>query len=327
VALEIERCDSVAHEGEIKALFLRNGYPAFPATFDRAYPAAVSAGGASWVARNERGTVVGHQAVFPRVFWDTQRAVRGALFVDNLFDPTHRNFWSAVELCRRTLADLFDAGGFDFAYTDPTPASYAVLRAAGFKTIGTLQRFALPLHAPYLEFRRLLSRPEPLAVARVDGLRDASVAEALVAAAPGAQFRGKRSLELYATRLGGEAMPGWHWLVLRPERDAGAPIAALVLARCPPDRAVLNVVDVVWDEARLSVASVMHAVARAARANGVKTLSVFTLVESRLARSLGRCGFVQRNDSLPVVLHPTHQDVTLPPVQDWLFTAFDGSGW
>src|SRR2546430_1073269 len=97
VALEIERWDSVAHEGEIKALFLRNGYPAFPATFDRAHPAAVSAGGASWVARNERGTVVGHQAVFPRVFWGTQRAGRGALFVDNLFDPTPRNFWSAVE--------------------------------------------------------------------------------------------------------------------------------------------------------------------------------------------------------------------------------------
>jgi len=327
VTLEIERCDSVAYGGEIKALFLRNGYPAFPATFDRAYPGAVSAGGASWVARNNRGTVVGHQGVFPRVFWDARRVLRAALFVDNLFDPTHRNFWSAVELCRRTLADLFDAGGVDFAYTDPTPGSFAVLRAAGFKTFGTLQRFALPLHGVYLGLHRLLSRPEPLAVTRVEGLLDRSVAEALRAVQPRTQFRGQRSLELYATRLSGVTMPGWYWLLLRSQRDAGAPVAGLVLARCVPGRAVLDVVDVIWDQARLSAASVMHAVARAARADGLQKLSLFTLAESHLARCLERCGFVRRSDTLPLVLHPMHQNVALPPAQDWLLTSFDGSAW
>src|SRR3989441_13378618 len=66
VALTIERCDSLAHGDEIKALFLRNDRPTFPAFFDRAYPYAVSAGARSWVARDGRGAMVGHLAAFPR---------------------------------------------------------------------------------------------------------------------------------------------------------------------------------------------------------------------------------------------------------------------
>jgi hypothetical protein len=323
----MERCDSVGHVEEIKALFLRNKRPTFPAFFDRAYPYAVSAGGASWVARNGPGAIVGHQAIFPRVFCDAQRVMRAALLVDNLFDAGHRNFWSAVELSRRTLADLCDAGCFDFAYTDATPPSHAVLRAAGFTTIGTLQRFVLPLHPLYLGFCRMRARPKPLSVARLDGLREASVAEALRALRPGAQFRGERSLELYATRLGGDTMPSWQWLLLRPKRDPGGPVAALVLTTRPPGRAVLSVVDVLWDEARVSAASVLHAVARAARADGLKQLSMFTLAESRLACCLDRCGFIRRNDTLPLVVHLTREGAVLPPVQDWLMTYFDGSAW
>src|SRR5438445_1261832 len=146
MALTMERCDSVAQGEEIKALFLRNERPTFSAFFDRAYRYAMSAGGASWVARNGPAGIVGHQAVFPLSFADGHRVVQGALFVDSLFDRPHRNFWSAVELCRRTLADLRDAGRFDFAYTDPTPPALAVLRATGFTTIGTFQRFVLPLN-------------------------------------------------------------------------------------------------------------------------------------------------------------------------------------
>jgi hypothetical protein len=323
----MERCDSVAHEEEIKALFLRNERPTFPAFFDRAYPYAVAAGGASWVARNKPGAIVGHQGVFPRVFCNAQRLVPAALLVDNLFDPAHRNFWSAVELCRRTLVDLRDADCFDFAYTDPTPPAHAVLVAAGFTTIGTLQRFVLPLHPLYRGFFRITSRPEPVSVARLDGVGEACVAEALQALRPGAQFRGERSLELYATRLGGEAIPGWQWLLLRPERDPGSPVAALVLTARPPSRAGLSVVDVLWDDARVSAASVLHAVARVARADGFKELSMFTLAESRVARYLERCGFIRRNDTLPLVVHLTREDAVLPPVQDWLMTYFDGSAW
>src|SRR5438874_1544883 len=138
---------------------------------------------------------------------------------------------------------------------------------------------------------------------------------------------GQRSVELYATRFSGVTMPGWHWLLLRSEREAGGPVAGLVLARYMPGQAALDVVDVIWDQARLSAASVMHAVARAARADGLQKLSLFTLAESHLARCLERCGFVRRPDTLPLVLHLMRQNVALPPAQDWLLTSFDGSAW
>jgi hypothetical protein len=327
MALRIEQCDGVAHQEEIKALFLRNEHPTFPAFFDRAYSHAVSAGGASWVMRNGPGGIVGHQAVFPRSFGNAQRVVRGALFVDCLFDPAHRNFWSAVELCRRTLADLRDAGCFDFAYTDPTPPALAVLRATGFQAIGAFQRFVLPLHPLYLGLFRIRSRSKPLSVAPVAGLREAPVAEALRTLGRDALFRGERSLELYATRLGGEKIPGWQWLLLRPEREPGSPVAAIVLTTRPPGQAVLSVVDLVWDDARVSAASVLHAVARTARADRLKKLSVLTLAESRLARELQRCGFIGRDRALPLVVQRLREDAALPPVQDWVLTYFDGSAW
>jgi hypothetical protein len=54
---------------------------------------------------------------------------------------------------------------------------------------------------------------------------------------------------------------------------------------------------------------------------------MFTLAESRVARYLERCGFIRRNDTLPLVVHLTREDAVLPPVQDWLMTYFDGSAW
>jgi hypothetical protein len=54
---------------------------------------------------------------------------------------------------------------------------------------------------------------------------------------------------------------------------------------------------------------------------------MYTLAESRLARSLERWGFIRRNDTLPPVVQPTREDAVLPPVEDWSMTSFDGSGW
>jgi len=327
VALTIERCDTVTHGEEIKALFLRNDYPTFPAFFRRAYPYAMSTGGASWVARNGQGSVVGHLAAFPRVFGDGTRVARGALLVDNLFDRAYRNYWSAVELSRRALADIREAGDYDFAYTDPSLPGQALLRALGFTRVGTLQRFVFPLHPLYAGFFRIKARAQPLAAEPVGGLQDPRVAEALRALPPGPQFRGERSVELYATRLGGDTMPDWQWLLLRPQRQAGAAVAALVLTAPQPGAAVLRIVDLLWDDARVSPASVVHAVARTARDVGFTKLSMVTLAESELARSLGRCGFIRRHDALPLVVHLTRTNAALPPVRDWALTYFDGSGW
>ncbi len=328
MALTIERCDSVAHGEEIKALFLRNDYPTFPAFFDRAYPYAVSTGGDSWIARNGQGSIVGHLAAFPRVFRQGARVARAALLVDNLFDRAYRNYWSAVELCRRALADLRQAGECEFAYTDPTLPAQALLKAVGFTTVGALRRFVLPLHPLYAGLFRIMARAQPLFLERLDnGPWETRVAEALRALLPGTRFRGERSLELYATRLGGDNIREWHWLLLRAQPDDGAAVVALVLVARQPGEAVLRVVDLLWDEARVSPASVVHAVARSARADGFRKLSMVTLDESALARSLERCGFIRRSDALPLVVYPTRRGAVLPPGRDWLLTYFDGSAW
>jgi len=328
VALTIELCDTATHGEEIKALFLRNDYPTFPAFFDRAYRYAMSTGGRSWIARNGQGSVVGHLAAFPRVFRDGTQVVHGALLVDNLFDRAYRNYWSAVELCRRALADLRQAGDCDFAYSDPTLPGQALLKPLGFTRVGALRRFVLPLHPLYAGFFRVIARVEPLSAERLDGgLREPRVAEALRALPPGAWFRGDRSLDLYATRLGGENIPHWHWFLLRAQRHPGTRVAALVLTAHQPGEAVLRVVDLLWDDTQVSPASVVHTVARSARDDGFRKLSLVTLAESQLARSLERCGFIGRSDALPLVVHLTRQGVVLPPVRDWVLTYFDGSGW
>src|SRR5207247_4081102 len=106
--------------------------------------------------------------------------------------------------------------------------------------VGTLRRVVLPLQAVYLGFFRIKARAEPVSVGRVGGREDARIAAALRALRPGARFRGERSLDLYATRLGGETIPNWQWLLLRAEREGGGgggggtAVAGLVLTARPP---------------------------------------------------------------------------------------------
>lgn len=92
-------------------------------------------------------------------------------------------------------------------------------------------------------------------------------------------------------------------------------------------RRLKSIVDVLWDDARVSPASVVHAVARLARDEGCKRLSMLTLAESGFAKSLERCGFIGRNDALPLVVHASREGTVLPPVRDWLMTYVDGSAW
>src|SRR5256885_13009385 len=117
VALRFERCAIGVFEEEIKALFVRNDAAEFPAFFQRAYSQTASAGGISWIDRDDKGKLVGHYAALPRAFRSEGRQARAALLVDLLLDRVHRNFWSAAELCRRAATDLRDSGEFDFAYS------------------------------------------------------------------------------------------------------------------------------------------------------------------------------------------------------------------
>jgi hypothetical protein len=324
-ASNIERCNSVAQGAEIEALFRRNEHPKFAAAFERAYPYAYSNGGASWIARDDEGTAVGHLAVFPRMFRDGSRTVRGALLADCLFDRAHRNFFLAVQLCRRVVADLRLSGRFDFAYSDPTPPAVPVLKAAGFAPLGALQRLVTPTHPLYVGLCALRARAERLTVERVGDRYEQGIAQA-VDRMCGAEFRAARSPELYATRLGGADLLGCEWLVVRSRLGSAAPEVALVLVARQSGSRLLNIADVRWDDRRVSPASTLVAVARSAWAGGCPRLGIVTLVPSGFADTLTRCGFIRRRDALPL-LTLTLGETPLPPPERWLLTFFDGSGW
>ena len=326
MALQFERCAVGAFAEEIKALFVRNDAAGFPTFYERAYSRTASAGGISWIARDGQGKLVGHYAALPRAFHSEGRQARAALLVDLLLDRVHRNFWSAAELCRRAAADLREAGDFDFAYSDPSPVARGIMRAAGFTERGTLERFAAPLNLLYNGFFHVKSRAVSLTVERIGGLDDRRVAQALSALRPGAYFQGQRSVDLYATRLGLGALPTWEWLLLQ-DPHAGATPCALALTAPQPDKRVLRIVDLLWDDRSLSLVSILTAVTRAAREHGYRRLNIVTLAESAFASTLKRCGFIGRGDALPLFWLSLRQLDTLPPLHDWVLTELDGSGW
>jgi len=325
--VRIERCEPLAHRNEIEALFLRNGRESFPVTLARAYGYARTGGGVTWIARNAEGSVVGHLAALPRLFRDPTRAARAALFADMLMDRGYRDFRSAVQLCRQAVADLRSVGSFDFAYTDPTLPAQVVVRAAGFMEVGTMRRYVVPLHPLYTLFFRLGEPAERLFAERVEGDGGVRVADALHALAPGPYFRGERSPELYATRLGGETMPQWEWHLLHRGLDPQSPVAALVLVARSSSGRVPSIVDLLWDERQVSASAVLRAVVGSMWDAGFSRLGMVTLAESGLARALRRCGFIRRGDALPLFVLQLREGVRLPPPGDWLLTYFDGSAW
>ena len=327
MVIEVDRCDSAVGADEIKALFVRNERPTFPTCFQRAYSYAASTGGLRWIARAAQGTIIGHLAAFPRMFRTAARVTRAALLVDLLFDAAHRNFWAAVELLRRAVADLTEAGDFDFAYSDPTPPGAVILKAAGFTTVDTLERFVVPLNRLYLKGFRIVSRVAPLSIERLGDREEQRLVDALNTLPQGRCFRGHRSLESYRTRLGGDTIPEWEWLLLRPYPEPAATVVAVGLTGGPRSGKTQSLFDVIWDEGRVSPASVAHAIARTATDDRHQRLATWTLGQSAFARALRRCGFIARRDGLPVYCRVVREGGVLPSSGDWLLTYFDGSAW
>jgi hypothetical protein len=332
--LRIERCDTAARGDEIKALFVRNARPSFAPFFDRAYPTAYAGGGSSWLAHDADGGLVGHFAAFPRRFRTVSGAVRGALLMDLLFDAPHRNFWSAVALVRRAITDLRSGpDAYDFAYTDPTPPAEPVLRAVGFRVAGRFHRFVAPLHPLYRWLHELRAQSHALPHGPTGERRgwdwESRVTRLLEREGFWAAFRAERSVTLYRTRLGGEEIADWEWLSLAagPPRAGQTDDTALLLVSQRPGKQTATLVDLLWDGARATLDAVLLGAMAAVRDAGFTRLSVVTLGSSPLARALGRTGYVSRGDELPLLTLRLKNNTAVPPVEDWLLTAFDGSAW
>lgn len=326
MALGIERCDDLATAGEIKDLFLRNERPAFPEAFDLVYPGARAAGGSSWIARDESGVVVGHVAVFPRVFRGGDRVMQAVVFGDLMMAKAHRNFFAAAQLCRAAVADLRAADRWDFAYAYSMDLAAGVLRAGGLRPVGAMRRFVQPVNALYRFVARLGAGAEALDLERFERPWEERVSRALAAIPPGPLYRSDRSPELYGPRLGRELLEQWEWFVLRrPADPIGAPVA-LALGSRGNDPETLAIQDIRWDEGRVAPSSVIHALAGAAQASGCRKLSINAAAPSSFARTLAWCGFLMRADALALLQLPLRA-VDLPPPEQFLLTPLEGTAW
>lgn len=323
--LEIDCNRSAVRASEVRALFARNAQSAPRAAYDRDYSLALAAGGMSWVVQSTDGEVVGHLAGVPREFAGVGRRALAAQLCDILLDPPYRSFWHAVELVRCAMTDLAEAG-FGFAYATPAPLAQPTLSAVGFRRLGALGRFVMPLSPPYTGLFRLVTRAPPLRVETGRAVPAASWAESLLRGCPRDLFCARRTGQFYGTQLDGvldaRCLTVWR---AQDGVSSGASAIALVGPAADGDATTLDVKDVRWDDARVSPEAVIASVAVAARRGGYRKLGVVALAESEFASGLRRAGLSQRGEWSPVVVRDLGGG--LPDIVSWLLTGCDGNAW
>ena len=144
-SLVFARVNPLDYGDEIKDLFLAHERPEFPAFFDRTYADVVGEGAASWVGWDANGRICAHMAHFPRAFQLGKRVVRGSLLANLMVAKEHRTLWPALTLVRKLINDCRQSGSIDFLYGDPNDAALAILRAVGFRPVGALHRYVIPV--------------------------------------------------------------------------------------------------------------------------------------------------------------------------------------
>ena len=321
----MERSADLEAAEEIKDLFIRNGRAGFGEQFDLVYPQARDEGGASWLARDEQGRMVGHIAIFPRQLRSGGRECRAVVFADMMFDEEHRNFFAPAQLARAATSHLRKSKEADFAYAWAIDLAAGVLRAGGLKIEAQLQRYVRPLNPLYNGFVRLRTRSRRFTVETIGPDWEGRVAEVLAVMQPDSYLRGPRTVESYATRVGRESMQDWLWFILRPRGGSADPVA-LILGSRVPDTSVMTLRDVLWDDRRASGVAILNATAGAARRAGYSKLAIHALTPSRFATELRRAGFFERQDTLPF-LTMSFREGGLPDLNDFLPTFMDGTAW
>jgi hypothetical protein len=330
--LTITPVNPLDHADEIKRLFVMHGRAEFPGFFDRAYRAAVRAGGLSWLGRDAAGAVVMHVACFPRRFRFGTRDVTGALLMNAIAVASYRSFFPARTLMRRARDDLKARGAIDFLYTDPNDPARAVLEASGFRCIGTVQRLVLPigdrrwlvdgvirlLHARRRWARGARSGPD------ASPWRAGEDSAAAFAAPWGdsPRLRPHYGTALYNARLEGYPGPSDTWFTFS-HNGGGSPAAGLLVRG--PDAAGVASLHAIRRAPELTLEYVFPGLIRALRAAGCARLQIVTVAESAFAAELRRAGFVPRPDAGPLLAVPltaTGEDV-LGAVRQWEITDLD----
>jgi hypothetical protein len=309
--LTIECVNPLAHGEEIKQLFLAHERPEFPDFFDRGYRDAVADGGTSWVGRDERGRLCAYIARFPSTFLFGDRIVRGGLLANVMVATAYRTFWPALALVRRVVNDSRQSASVDFLYTDPNESAASVLRAVGFRSVGVLRRFVLPLTDRrrsvdlgiwlYHLIGRVRARTTPLVVAEQRG---SEAPEALDQAPTGAtrSLRPVQGASLYRRRLAGYPSPNDCWYTFHSTGSQGVPVGRALVRRT--DSHGLAMVCALQCEPMTLWSSVLVALAQRLREGGAARLEVYVMAESPAASDARRAGFSPREERIPVVALP-----------------------
>jgi hypothetical protein len=306
-SLKILSANPLDHAGDIKELFLTHERPEFPEFFDRAYPPAVRSGGKSWIGVDSQGRIVMHIARFPQRFAFGERTAVGGLLVNLMAAKSHRTVVPALTLMRQVVADSKADRAVDFLYADPNPAGSALIKAAGFSTVGTLRRFVFPLAGGhwytnaaarvYHTMVRVRAWNHSAAVVEHAATDfNADPFEQPTGASPA--LRPYRPPELYRQRLESYPASTDHWFTIhenaRPNRSSAA-----ALVRGSSDRTATMYS--LSREPSLSLSAIVPALTTALQRAGYRRLFVSTLSGTHFAEELKRAGFIPREDLDPIM--------------------------
>lgn len=308
--LRYERVDPLDHAADIKRLFVDHERPEFPEFFDRTYPEAVVAGAQSWIGRDAEGRLVAHVAQLPRRFLLGERELDAALMANLMIAKAHRRFWPALGLVRRALGDMRRSGSIDFTYADPNDAALPVIRAAGFRPIGAVRRFVLPLgdRRPAVAlgiglYRSLVgARGRGPRLECVEQSADDATASAITGPGLDSSVRPIRSLAVYRSRLAGYPAADDRWFVFHDAAASPDP-AGRVLVRGPDQRGVAVVC--AWEcEPLAALRSMLVAVADRLHKLGAARLELSVVTGSPAERAVRHAGFLPRPELIPLLTVP-----------------------
>lgn len=319
----LDSCDPRDREAEIKELFTCSGKSAFTDVFDRTYRPRADQGLRSWFCSTD-GQVVMHISVTPMRFVGGGHTQRCGLLSDLMVHEQHRDFWGPVRLLRKMLADVKRAGNLDFLITTSTADAEPLFKAGGFKPIGALRRYVLPLYRPYLGVTRLKSRSgllaaRPSVITQCDHNLLTSMCET------GEYFRPEPTESFYGTRIPRMESLDGTWLRVSEKKEGDVPGFAL-LSREINGPQLLALADAFWNDGGVQLGRVVHSVANWARSQRFRRISLTTIQESRATHQLQRTGFVPR-EIRSLLLANQLSAVVPPPVEQWFLPGFALSGW
>jgi hypothetical protein len=317
-------------------LFLAHGRPEFADFFDRTYPGAFADGATSWLGRDPGGRLVMHIACFPRRFKFGQREVVAGLLANLMVTKQYRSFFPALALINRLVQDSKARGVIDFLYTDPNEESRALLRGTRFVRVGTLQRYVLPVgdRRPYLDLGIRLLHAFAAFVRAANGVPRRTT----IVPHPAGRFQAEtfgvpdkqsprlaayHDQALYVSRLDGYPGDQDWWLTVHRDGVTSRPEAAMLLRG--PDASGLTVLHAVRWSPGLSVATVLPGLIAELRRRGCRRVQIKTVAESDLGRAFRRCGFLPREEAVPLSALPLTAlgEECVRSVRDWEITDLE----